>query len=504
MFSRRAPVVVVVALVAALGLGACSGGNGGGDDDRTAPSSTTRAAATGPVTNGLTWRECGLGECATLRVPLAEADPDGEQIGLSLARQRAGNPDQRIGALIVNPGGPGSPGAEFVDDVARLLPEEITDRFDIVGWDPRGTGSSRPVRCGKRLDYLFAVDTAPDDADERAALERAAERIGRRCEKRSGALIRHISSHDTARDLEQIRVALGEPKLNFLGFSYGSYIGALYAELFPDRVRTMVLDGAIDPAVPLEDVSIQQAKGFEMALDAFLADCAGDDDCAYHHDGNPRAALDQLRVRVDRRPLVAGDGREMSATQFDLGLVAPLYAGADGYETLAEALRDADDGDPERMLELFDEYVGRDADGRYAPEWPAFLAISCLDGPELDAATLPALEERAKREAPVFGLSTIGLTLPCSYWPVPPVNADPTPVRAPNSPPLMVVGTTGDPATPVEWAEGLVDELGSGRLVIVEGTAHTSTLDGNPCLDEAVRRYLLEERPPPSGLRCRA
>jgi hypothetical protein len=184
--------------------------------------------------------------------------------------------------------------------------------------------------------------------------------------------------------------------------------------------------------------------------------------------------------------------------------VSPLYAGADGYAMLAEALRDAEDGEPETMLELFDDYVHRDPDGRYSPEWSAFLAISCLDGPPLDPATLPALQQRAETAAPVFGRSTIGLTLACSYWPVPPVNAGPTPVRAPGAPPIVVIGTTGDPATPLQWSEGLARELGSGRLVVVDGTSHTSALSGNPCLDRALSRYLVDARPPAAGLRCPA
>jgi pimeloyl-ACP methyl ester carboxylesterase len=496
MVRRRTAVLLVVALLAVL-VGAC---DGGGDEARPTPTTATRP----PTRDGLRWRECGIGECATLRVPLDEQAPDREQIGLALARVPASDPDRRIGTLVVNPGGPGAPGADFVEDVVRLLPPEIVDRFDIVGWDPRGTGTSSPVRCARRLDALFAVDTAPDSALEREALDRASRRFGRRCLRRSGDLLRHVSTRETARDLERIRVALGEEQLNFLGLSYGSYIGALYAEMFPDRVRTMVLDGAIDPAVPLEDVSIQQAKGFEAALDGFLADCARDEDCAFHHDGAPRAALDRLRARVERAPIVDDDGRSLGPTQFDLALVAPLYAGADGYTLLAEALADAEDGDPGALLSLFDEYVGRDADGRYAPDWAAFLAISCLDGPELSAAALPAFVARAEREAPVFGRSTIGLTQACASWPVPPVMTDPTPVRAPGAAPIVVIGTTGDPATPLPWAEGLATELGSGRLVTVEGSAHTSSLAGNRCLDDALVRYLVRARPPAAGLRCGA
>jgi pimeloyl-ACP methyl ester carboxylesterase len=286
--------------------------------------------------------------------------------------------------------------------------------------------------------------------------------------------------------------------------SYGTYIGALYAQEYPDRVRAMVFDGAVDPAVPLEEVSIDQAQGFEHALDAFLEDCADDDDCAFHHNGEPRRALDDLRASIDRKPLRTDDGRLLGPTQFDLGLAAPLYAGDEGYDLLAEALQSAEEGDADDMLEIFDGYVGRTADGRYSPEWPAFIAISCADGPVLDPGSLTALAERAAVASPTFGATTIGLTFPCSFWPVPPVNTEPTAVVAPDAPPLLVVGTTGDPATPIEWAEGLVRELVSGRLVTVEGTSHTSSLSANPCLDDVLVPYLVRLRPPPPGRECPA
>lgn len=498
MPSPRLRVLFAVVFVA---LAACSSGGGGAatSSGSTASSTTTRSAR-----SALDWKQCDNGECATLRVPLDPARPDVEQIRLALARVPARDPSRRIGSLVVNPGGPGAPGTDFVQAVARGLPKQVTDRFDVVGWDPRGSGTSSPVDCGSKLDYLFDVDTAPDDAAERAALTAASQKFARECARRSGALLAHISTFDTVEDLDRIRAALGEQQLTYAGFSYGTYLGALYAQRFPDRVRALVLDGGVDPAVPPDEVSLQQAKGFDASLAAFLADCKRRDGCEFHGGGDPAAALAKLRDRIDLRPMRGDRGRILGPTQLDVALAAPLYSGAAGYEVLAHALAKGEDGDPAPLLELFDEYVLRGSDGSYAPEWPAFIAISCVDGPDLDARTLPAMQARAAVEAPYFGASNLGLSLPCAYWPVPPVNAVPTPVSAPTAPPIVVVGTTGDPATPIEWSEGLARELGSGRLVTVDGTAHTSSLDGNPCLDRVLTRYLVELQAPAAGLRCRA
>jgi pimeloyl-ACP methyl ester carboxylesterase len=501
---RRLGALLVVVLVA---LAACSGGGGGHDSGKVDNSISTRPPASSTpkaATRGLDWHDCGNGQCATLAVPLDPASPHGEQIDLALARVPAKDPDRRIGTLLVNPGGPGAPGADFAPEVARRLPSEITDRFDVVGWDPRGTGHSSPVDCGDRLDYLFSVDTAPDDAAERAALNAASQRFANACEQGSANLLPHIASIDTVHDMERIREALGDDKLTYVGFSYGTYLGALYAQQHPDKVRALVLDGAVDPAIPAAEVSLQQAKGFEASLDAFLQDCARRDDCAFHGGDDPAAALAKLRDRIDREGIRNDDGRELGPSELDIALAAPLYLGASGYDALATALSAAEHGNPDPLFELFDSYVMRGPSGRYSPEWAAFLAISCLDGPELDASTLPALQAEAARQAPVFGASNLGLGVPCAYWPVPPVTRTPTAVSAPTAPPIVVVGTTGDPATPVAWADGLARELGSGRLVTVEGTGHTSSLEGNPCLDRILERYLVDDRPPAAGTRCPA
>jgi pimeloyl-ACP methyl ester carboxylesterase len=498
MPSTRLRALLAIGLVA---LAACS--SGGSDAKANEPGSPSTAKPS-TAAKTLDWDECAQGECATLAVPLDAAEPNGEQIDLALAREPAGNPDERIGSLLINPGGPGVPGTDFVQTVASGLPESITDRFDIVGWDPRGTGTSSPVACGTKLDYLFDVDTAPDDAAEQTALADASARFARACEQGSGELLEHIASIETVHDMDRIRTALGDEKLTYLGLSYGTYLGALYAREYPDRARALVLDGAIDPAIPIDAVSLQQAKGFEQGLDAFLDDCAGRKRCDFHNDGDPHTALDALRDRIERDPMEGDDGRLLGPSQLDIALAAPLYAGAGGYSALARALANAQDGDPDGLLKFFDDYMLRDDNGSYAAEWPAFLAISCVDGPDLDPAQIAPWQARAAQEAPYFGASNIGLSVPCAYWPVPPVNAVPAAISAPAAPPIVVVGTTGDPATPIAWAAGLAEQLGTARLVTVVGTTHTSSLDANPCLDRALTAYLVRLRSPSPGLRCPA
>lgn len=447
------------------------------------------------------WRSCAEGECATLRAPLDRAKPGGAQIDLALARVRARKPAARIGSLLLNPGGPGAPGVELAAQVADILPTAITDRFDIVGWDPRGTGRSTAVDCGSHLDYLFAADTAPDSSEELTALQSASRRFAEDCAARSAALLPHLASLDTVHDMDRIRAALGDPKLTYIGFSYGTYLGALYAQTYPDRVRALILDGALDPSLSVADISIQQAKGFDQSLEAFFADCARRTTCAFYNGGDPRGAYDALRAGIDRKPLQRG-GRTLGPTQFDIAVAAPLYMGRSAYGSLAAELRAAERGDASGLLREFDVFLGRSGDGTYDTEWSAFLATSCLDGPVLDAAATTALQARAAVEAPEFGAANVGLGYPCSYWPVPPVNPVPAPVTAPAAPPLVVIGTTGDPATPLAWAGGLARQLGPATLVTVEGTTHTALLDGGPCLEAMATRYLVELVPPAPGLRC--
>ena len=401
----------------------------------------------------------------------------------------------------MNPGGPGAAGRDLAQYVASVLPRSITDRFDIVGWDPRGSGASSPVRCGRDLDYLFDGDTAPDTAAELTRLEANARRFVDACVRHSGALLEHISTRDTVRDLDRLRAALGDPRLTYLGFSYGTYIGAMYSSMFPNNVRALVLDGAVDPALSAEELAIQQAKGFGGSLQTFFDWCTDQASCAFHHNGDPRAAYETLVRSVDANPLGEGTDR-FGPTQLDLGVGALLYGGEDQYATLANGLRDLERGTATTLHAVSDQYVGRDGRGRYNAEWAAFIAISCADGPNLTIGEMEALQRRAAVEAPDFGAGNVGLGYPCSYWPYPPDRTGPISFSAPTAPPIVVVGTTGDPATPFGWAASLATQLGTGRLVAVTGSSHTASLNRDPCLEGILTRYYVDLDAPANGTRC--
>jgi len=502
---RHRPPGLVFLLALALAAAGCSDSGSSARAPRRAPTTTTAPASTttlGPfVPAPLQWQRCADGECATLRVPLDPARPQGATIDLALSRVRARDQGARIGSLLVNPGGPGAPGTGFAPVVASRLPDAIRDRFDVVGWDPRGTGRSTRVDCGDRLDYLFDLDVAPEDAAERAALEASGRRFADACAAGSGPMLPHLTSDDSVQDMELIRRALGDERLTYAGFSYGTYLGARYAQAFPDHVRALVLDGALDPSLDLEQTNVQQAQGFERALDAFFAWCASRQ-CSFRNGGDPRVAYETLRASVDAHPMT-DSGRTFGATQLDLAVAAPLYLGADGYPDLAAALRAAQRGDPSALLDQFDEYVGRNRDGTYNGEWAAFLATGCADGPNPTIPAFFAMQARAAVAAPDFGADNVGLGFPCSVWPAPAPVQTPRPVSAPTAPPIVVVGTTGDPATPVQWATALASELGSGRLVTVEGTSHTSLLNGDRCLDAIATAYLVDLVAPATAQTCR-
>jgi pimeloyl-ACP methyl ester carboxylesterase len=493
-------------------LAGCSGGSTRPAARRSSPSSSATALAPStaptPATDApfvpapLQWRGCDLGECATLVVPLDPARPRGPTIDLALARVPARNGGARLGSLLVNPGGPGVAGASFAPTVARRLPAAVRDRFDVVGWDPRGTGGSTRVQCGDRLDYLFAVDAAPDDAAQRTALERAGQRFADACAAGSGELLAHLATSDTVQDMELIRQALGDPALTYAGFSYGTYLGARYAQTFPTHVRALVLDGAIDPALDFEQTNVQQAQGFGRSLQAFLDWCDATG-CSFRQGRPARAAYDALRASIDAAPLERG-GRSLGPTQLNLAVAAPLYLGRQGFPELAAGLRAAQGGDPGPLLADFDRYVGRESDGTYDGEWAAFVATSCADGPNLPVATFVAVQARAAVAAPDFGAENVGLAFPCSVWPVTAARQTPQPATAPGAPPILVVGTTGDPATPFAWAQALAAQLGSGRLVTVAGSTHTSLLNGNRCLDAIAAAYLVDGTVPAPGRSCGA
>jgi len=467
-----------------------------------AATQSSRAAAPTPK---LDWKRCGGdNQCAKLTVPLDYDHPDNRKtMKVALLRVRATDQKKRIGSLLINPGGPGASGVQFAREFASMLPDEIRQRFDIIGFDPRGSGATSPVKCENNLDGVFSADYTPDTPAERADLATRLQQLAQSCEARSGDLLPYVSSESTVRDMDRIRQALGDKKLTYLGYSYGTYLGTLYAKLFPNNVRALVLDGAIDPNLGAVEVSAEQAGGFEHSLDAFLADCSANRRCSFSNAGDSAGAFDRLSAQVDARPVPAGNGRTLGGGEFDLGVAQALYSGTEGYTRLEQALAAAARGNGGRLLALSDEYTGRHRDGSYDSSQPAFWAIGCRDGPSVGGPdAYAAAEPQFSAAAPRVGVALLNAGLICAYWPVPPV-ANEAPIHVDGTPPILVVGTTNDPATPLKWAQGLAQELSSGVLLTAEGTQHTAFVTAfNRCVDDHVVTYLVDLRPPPNDTTC--
>jgi pimeloyl-ACP methyl ester carboxylesterase len=465
----------------------------------------TASAASAVPHSTLRWTACGGGvQCARLKVPLDDTVTGGPTITLAIGRVPARNPQQRIGSLLMNPGGPGAPGIQFLRDFSPTLPGTIRDHFDLVSFDPRGTGASAPVECTPNLDSLYNLDFAPRDDAARQALLAGVRAFVAQCQAKAGAELPYLSTERAARDMDRIRAALGDKRLTYLGYSYGTYLGSLYADRFPTHIRAMVLDGAVDPALDAAAQQVQQAQGFEHDLDLFLQSCATDTTCPFHANGNSPAAYDALRARVGTSPLPAdgaGNGRTLNGTEFDIGVTQFLYRGQQAWPELGHALATADAGNGSALLQSSDMYTGRHSDGTYDQSQDAFLAIGCLDGPDVGGvAGLRAIEDQAAQVAPRVGRSVVNNSLACAVWPVP-VQTPPLP-HAIGSPPIVVVGNTDDPATPLAWATGLSHELQSAVLLTVNSTMHTAYAAGNTCVDTAINRYLIDLRPPALGTRC--
>lgn len=450
------------------------------------------------------WHKCGSIQCATLSVPLDWSHPSGAHIELALARRPAEG--DRLGVLLVNPGGPGGSGIDFLRDSGDTLGEPVRDRFDIVSWDPRGVGQSAPAGCTSNLDFFYEVNRNSTSAAAERANVAASKQLVDDCRRASARLLPYLSTRASVRDMDAIRNAMGASAIDYLGFSYGTYLGALYAERYPRRVRAMVLDGAVDPAASYDDGVMTQAVGFEHALDAFLEWCASNENCAFARHGDPKTAFADLMSSLAKESdpaTIDGEERSLGIGEANIGVATALYVGnnADGWVALGKALNGAAGGNGSALLALADAYTGRNTGGRYTNLTAAFYAIGCLDGPAPSTAAVERLAQRAARAAPDFGASTVWLGLPCTYWPVPP-DGRPGPIHAPGAPPILVVGTTNDPATPYSQAQALAGELDSGRLLTYVGQGHTAYGHGHACVDDAVDAYLVGLKLPPAGTRC--
>ncbi len=474
--------VAVVAVIAA----ACSG-----PPEAAAPSTTTgerEPASTiddGRDSNAaaaeLELTDCGDGdECGTLEVPLDYDDPGAGTITLSVVRVPAGDPEERIGVLLLNPGGPGGTGTDF----ARFFPfpDEISSRFDIIGFDPRGVGASDGLTCGGELvDRFFEIDSDPDSADEQAQLEQSAQAIAADCGAEDGGVLAHIGSVNVVRDMDTIRQALGEDQISYLGFSYGTLLGARYADAFPEHTRAIVLDGVVDPAHDFSGWLREQTVGFERAIADVLAACPDDPACPSI---GAAAAYDQILARIETDPLPAGADHRLGPGDLATAALYVTYDPAGGSNLYA-GLSDALAGDGERLYQLAEDYRAFGAFTQYA-------AVECVDSPHpVGADNYRAFAAELEAISPRFGAAVANELLPCAFWPVDEVG-DPQPVVAPQAPPVLVIGNTGDAATPYEQAQRVAATMASGVLLTHQGEGHTSYLSGSACVDDAVAAYLVD------------
>lgn len=455
----------------------------------------------------LEWESCGDElSCATATAPLDWEDPGAGEVELALVRHVATG--DRIGSLLVNPGGPGGSGYDFIaESLDYAVGAPVKERFDVVGFDPRGVGRSSAVACydaAQMDEYLYGIVPAQRGSDEWIDLVRtAAGAFGDACSQKSGALLGEVDTVSAARDLDLLRAILGDEQLNYLGYSYGTFLGATYADLYPDKVGRLVLDGAIDPSAGDTEVTQAQAVGFEHALRAYLEDCLTGSECPFT--GSVDASMQEvgdLLASVDQSPLRGSDGRMVGADTLLTAIIYPLYS-PESWPYLSQMLESVMFGDADLALSFADGYNGRNEDGTYRDNsTEAFRSINCLDYTyQSDVAVMrekaAAVAAAAPTIGPYFGFGDLS----CVDWPYQ-GDRERAAIHAAGAAPILVVGTTGDPATPYDWAVSLADQLDSGVLVSYNGEGHTAYNKSNACISDAVESYLIDGTVPSSDPRC--
>jgi pimeloyl-ACP methyl ester carboxylesterase len=457
----------------------------------------------------LKWTSCEGGDfqCATAKAPLDWASPSKATIHLALIRKVASGSSK--GSLLVNPGGPGASGFDFVkDSLTYAVDSKLRANYDIVGFDPRGVQHSSAVNCYSdpaTLDaYLFTIPSAPVYSDAWIAENAAATAaFGQECLKYTGALLQYVDTVSAARDLDLLRATLGDKKLNYLGYSYGTFLGATYADLYPKKTGHLVLDGALDPATSDFDVTKTQAVGFENAMRAYLKSCIGTSGCPFSGsiDGamaDVRGILDQL----DASPIRNSDGRELGSATMFTAIILPLYS-KDSWPYLNKLFDDVAKGSASIAFQLADNYYERNSNGTYNDNsTEAFDAINCLDYvSDASVATMRVQAAELKRAAPTFGPQMSYGGAACATWPYKSTR-ERGPISADGSAPILVVGTTNDPATPYVWAQNLAKELQNGHLVTRTGDGHTGYNKGNSCVDAAVDDFFIDNTVPQTDPKC--
>lgn len=449
------------------------------------------------------YEECDEFLCATIKVPLDYKKPNGKQIDIAIKTLSAAEPGKRKGILLINPGGPGGSGVDFVDYATQLISPEVLDAFDIVGWDPRGVGQSSKLKCSEdSLDYLFdGVDYSPDDEAEKAKLIEVNKQIGQDCVNDEKDLAKHLTSIEATKDMDEIRKALGEKKINYLGFSYGTVLGQMYATLFPKNYRSLVIDGVVDTgADPLESAG-NQGVAFDTTFDSFFEYCKTQ--CGFSKGRDPKTVFSDLVKQIDAKPIESIDGlsETVGPAQFDLGTGVYLYGGKEEWSYLDSALVALQKGDTSGVMAGYDSYLGRNAKGEYDGSYTSFLSILCSDGSLASGEDLYNYAVDIGNKSPLFAKSVVLFGIQCSYWP----NAkEAKPFNVDNSKgnKVMVIGTTGDPATPVQAARDVAKKLENSTYLEFTGEGHTAYGRSNACVTDTVDKFLLYEIAPENQTNC--
>jgi pimeloyl-ACP methyl ester carboxylesterase len=477
---------------------------------RSIPTSEKVAADLEPFySQVLKWKSCEGGDfqCATAKAPMDWKNPATKSIDLALIRKTATG--AALGSLLVNPGGPGGSGYDFIrDSLDYAVDAKLQQNYDIVGFDPRGVNKSSAVKCYQNpadMDkFLFGVSPNPFGSDAWIADQRrSSTAFGAACLRYTGDLLGFIDTDSAARDLDLLRATLGDKKLNYLGYSYGTLLGATYAELYPKKTGHLVLDGALDPATTSFEVGATQAQGFESALRAYIKDCLTGKNCPFS--GSVDGAMAGIRSLLDSlnaSPLRAKDGRELSSSVMFTAIITPLY-NKTSWPNLTKLFSSVMQGDAFVAFELADSYYGRTATGAYKDNsTEAFIGINCLDyaAESTTDASLRADAAKLASLAPTLGLQ-LSYDTSCASWPFQPTRTR-APIAADGSAPILVVGTTNDPATPYVWAKALAKELQNGHLITYKGEGHTAYNKSNSCVDKAVDDFFVGGTVPKMDPQC--
>ena len=498
------PIVTIWTLL----LSSCATSNESATEDSIAKNFTSLESY---YSQELVWKDCKDDkkfQCAEIYVPIDYKNPGDASLTLALKKLSAKQSANKVGSLLINPGGPGGSGTDYVTYAEDAFGKRLMDSFDIIGFDPRGVAQSTPLDCltDQEVDEFIAFDGTPDNEQELKASLEISINLANSCESIANNLIAHVGTQEAARDMDIIRELVGDEKLNFLGASYGTYLGGMYAEIFPDKVGRLVLDGAVDPSLSGEEQSFDQAVGLDTALKRFVEDCPQYDDCPLTKRGDGgvqeiREFLDSL----DAKPLKTEDPDRLLTQAMGVYAVAGFLYSDEWWSYMRQSLATAFNGDGTDLLSINDLFNERNDDGTYATNaTEAIYAINCFDEPS--TSTEEQVREYAKtwiKDAPVFGDYLAWGNLSCTIWPV----KDPNPINkfvAETAAPIVVVGTKYDPATPYKWAVGLSSQLVTSVLLTFEGDGHTAYMRGSKCIDNEIENYLVDGIVPAKNITCPA